>query len=1055
LLSLCALLTLSLGCDKMMAKFNLSRAQKRTDAAVANEAQIYTKDKLEQTQNKIQTATQQFNTQNYKSAAQSAKEAVALGDDLLQQTKIQRANALKTQAYYWIDKAKLNDANAIDANKFRQIQQDNDLGVQQLDKQKYDRAIVTLLKVREDLLFLLKNLETEAKGGLDEANQMKAELVKEGAQENAPQYVETLDNQIDSISDLITKEHNYRQAILVRDQARQTKQEGITETKKAKSQKMITEIENLLDVATQLDAKIYALQDYRADTKDFENILTQFYDKNYDSVLAQAPVLKPKVEDLILQTKRRGAQAKMEDVQTAINNLADGKARKYLPGSVEQLDVLLTQAKQLFDKSEFAESKQVSLRALDLEQKILGDFNNLATQQLGKAQQELSKADSVFGRMEKIFDKPIPGDWTDADKALEDSKQALKQELAATLANIKLSLGVAQLKSQNEKQYALAIEMAKQIADTSSYIQEQTYRVVAHNAVLEIANSLTRQERDGGRQYAGDEVDKTRVLLDQAKQLLNDGKYRDAVRRASDGKAQLEVVSQQLERVADEHVKQARQAIDDAKQHRAADFDNDAYQQSIVALDHATAALDGQALKDSIESSIRAENIAADSSNRALRGWTEEFMRQADDLIAKARMAGAERFAPEKLHKALGLRRNLQQLNDQAAYLPAVNTGRQAVDAAHDALYALIDEGENAVAVAKQYGAWDYEPARFTQAMVSLKFAREALENGDYKNAELHGYATITLANKLQIDAKTDGFNATMTSLEKRVMAAEEKGPGYFQLNDIVAILGEMNSLRDRFDPTGYEDYAKRAQQLDTRLSNLLAKTPDVLKALVIKMQDRMVALEANGARRESPSVFATIERKVDYAQQDFRAQKYRSSYLNASDAAKLIVKLELQAQERDFDGQLSDIFAAFGDELKKFDPVLRLGASGLIAVAMRTDGRVQSVSLLNATSPSVLRQSLAELDARARALKTPFTRKIQQQAAIDMFGVARTSVANFEKMLILDQYDARQARDIIQAAFQQLDKARQMEHEVMKHVNAPQGHGQPQGVQLVAASGN
>jgi hypothetical protein len=1051
LLSLCALLTLSLGCDKMMAKINLSRAQKRTNEAVANDAQVYAKDKLEQTQVKTQEATSRFNSKDFKAAAQSAKEAVALGDDLLQQTKIQRANALKTQAYYWIDKAKLNDANAIDAKKFAQIQQDNDVGVQQLDKQKYDRAIVTLLKVREDLLFLLKNLETEAKGGLDEANQMKAELIKEGAEENAPQYVETLNNQIGAINDLINKEHNYRQAVLVRDQARQTKQEGITETKKAKSQKMITEIENLLDVATQLDAKIYALQDYRADTKDFENILTQFYDKNYDSVLAQAPVLKPKVDDLILQTKRRGAQAKMEEVRTAINNLTDGKARKYLPGSVEQLDVLLVQAKQLFDKSAYAESKQVSLRALDLEQKVLGDFNNLATQQLGKAQQELSKADSVFGRMEKIFDKPIPGDWTDADKALEDSKQALKQELAATLGNIKLSLGVAQIKSQNEKQYALAIEMAKQIADTSSYIQEQTYRVVAHNAILEIANQLTRQERDGGRQYAGEEVDKTRVLLDQAKQLLNDGKYRDAVRRASDSKAQLEVVSQQLERVADEHIKQARLAIGDAKQHRAEDFDNDTYQQSIVALDHATAALDGQALKDSIESSVRAQNIATDSSNRALRVWTGEFMRQADDLIAKARLAGAERFAPEKLHKALSLRNNLAQLNDQAAYLPAVTTGRQAVDAAHDALYALIDEGENAVAVAKQNGAWDYEPARFTQAMVSLKFARDALDKGDYKNAELHGYAAVTLADKLQADAKTDSFDNNMASLERRVMTAEGKGPGFYQINDVLAIIGEMNDLRNQFDPKGYENYAKRVQQLDTRLSNVIAKTPDVLKALVIKMKDRASTLEANGARRESPDAFAAIGRKIDYAQQDFRAGKYRSSYLNASDAAKLIGKLELQAQERDFDGKLSDIFDAFNGELRKFDPVLRLGASGLIAVVMKSSGLTQSISLMNATSPSTLRQNLADLDARARALKIPPTRKTQQQAAINMFSVARTAAANFEKMLIMDQYDPRQARDIIQTAFQQLDKALAMEHELVKQINAPQGHGQLQGVQLVA----
>jgi hypothetical protein len=67
------------------------------------------------------------------------------------------------------------------------------------------------------------------------------------------------------------------------------------------------------------------------------------------------------------------------------------------------------------------------------------------------------------------------------------------------------------------------------------------------------------------------------------------------------------------------------------------------------------------------------------------------------------------------------------------------------------------------------------------------------------------------------------------------------------------------------------------------------------------------------------------------------------------------------------------------------------------------------------------------------------------------MFEVAKTSATNFEKMLILDQYSAKEARDIIQEAYAQMGDARKREAALMAALKYPQSRFEPKGVERVA----
>ena len=1051
LLMCCALLVTAAGCNKMLANYSLGKAEENVAEAVDHQAQVYSADQYEATQGRITEARNQLNIEDFTSARATAKEAAMMSDELLERTKEARARDLKENAFFWRGKADLNDANLIDEQAYQQIQQTDEQANLELTEGNWDEAIEMYESVISNVDYLLSNLERESQAGLEEAQQLREELLAEGAADHAPEYVQEISGQIDEIRRLIETDYNYREAIVVRNQARQTKIEGITQTKQVKSFKLITEIENLLADADELGAELYAAQSFRNIIRDFENLLKRFYDSNYDTVLSEAPQLKPRVEELIIETKREAARSFMSDVETAINKLTDGKARQYLPNSVESLDALLEQAQEAFNNEQYTESKQISERALDIEEQIISDFDSLAQQQISRAQDELSKAESVFGRMQEIFDTPISGDWTGEDMALENSKQALKAELQAAVNNARLSLGVAQQK-RDEAIFDEAIEISRQVAQDSGTVVQQTYRVVAHNAILEIARQLAQYEREGGRQYAPAELDKTSKMLAQTRELLDNSEFEPAVRQASDTKAQLKILVQELRRHAVERIEDARSAQASARDNRAEQLESVAFQQGGVIIERANQALDEENLKAAIEYANQAESVLIDARSGALRQWSEEFANESDEVLAKAKAAGAERYAPAELQTALDVRATLRSLYDQGSYLEAVDTGRKALDAAEDALYAKVIQAENAIATARRYGGWEMEPDRLAQAIVSAKNARETMDRGEYNLAELHSANAITVANNVAYDAKQSGFEMRMAALTDRVEQAEQLGAGYYQIQDLAKIMTEMNHLRNEFDPAGFDDSARKIELLEAQLGGVIEMTPDVIEELVRNMQDRLADLESQGARRFLPDAVIETENKIKYAQIDYRAEKFRSSYANAKDAARILDNIQMNLDERAFDAALSNKLERFDNLLDGFGVVLDMGSAMMMNLAIGYQGAARAVSLIDAASPSDLREAITDLGAEVREMTPPHSREGVTHATIEMLNIARTAAANFEKLLILDQYQPRDARDIVQTAYHQMFDARSRMQEIQANLKYPNVEIEPEGVRHVVA---
>lgn len=1037
LMALAVALVSTSGCNKFLANWSLRSADKRIGEAQELHADEHAPDALVAAEAAVSAARQSLAIQANKDARIQGKEAATLAKALLERTKDARANFLKSEANRWIGIVNLNEGDRENSSLYQQILTSNAEGLAAFDKQKWDGAIVAFDKVLLDADFLLQNLKGRSEAGLKDVQAMKEALVAEGAPEHYPESISEVDNFRNQISDLIIDKFDYRRALIMRDQARQSKDAGILKTKEIKSDKLLRQIEGLLTNSVLIGSEIYAPQTLREVTDEFENLLKQFYEQKFDTVLTTGPQLVPRAEALIVETQRASAKAKLEAVEKAIANLIEGKAKIYLPGRVEQLEELYKQAEEQFGQENYTITEEISLGALDEERKIVDRFDSLTQQEISVASEKLTIAESVFGAMEDIFAKPSPGPLSGDDRALEDIKLSLREELRAKLRNAKLELGLATLRRE-DKVFFEGIEISKRVASESEAVVQETYHVVAHNAIQEIANELTRYEREGGREYAPAELAKTEQMVLETRRMVQNQDYRDAVEHAAEAKSQLEILAEELARVAVGRIDSAQSSLEMARTRRADTYQQDRIRQVNVLIGEAQSKLSGEGLKAAIELAEQAAQLAAQAGEQAIRQWTEEELRRTDITLARARESGAESYAPIVLDEAVNLRRNAERLFQAENLVEAQAIATQAAVEAELALYAQVIKAEDEIASAKRFEGWKYDSESLAQAIILAKTSREAMGESDYRKSHSTAQRAYNIARNVSVSARRKSFGDRVRSLQAKVDSATRQGPGYFQVDELTEVIGQLQMLSADFDPDEFEGTAENIDMLDARLEALTESTPRVLREVVDYMNDLLAGLEDRGAGGFTPELVDGVSQKIRFAQLDYRNEKFRESYQNARDALYLLDELELRLDERDYDRQLTDIFGEFSEMLRDFGPVLNLGSPVLLNLVQGPTGRSQAVALLSASSPTDFKQQLSDLAARTRFIDTPSTRMELQDATLDMFNLAKSGASGFEKLLILDQYSLPETRKIIQTAYLQLRTARTQQQDIQGQLESP-----------------
>ncbi|OPZ19508.1 MAG: hypothetical protein BWZ10_00928 [candidate division BRC1 bacterium ADurb.BinA364] len=630
---------MSAGCKKQRASLNLKKLNDIIATAQTHQATEYKEAEFNAVKTQVDAAQQAFNGQQFETAFNDSRNAIAQAEQMLEDVKRERAADLKNQADRDIQIAQDNGGHSQDPARFKEIEDARAKGNERYSKNDWDGSIENFDKVIMGVDNLLAPLKSKAKERLEIIERRKDEMATEGVREHAVELGIEVDNGIEQARRLIDNDRQYTTAQTILSQTNQKIDEAIEKAKEMRSLILISEIETDLMIALDKGAEVFFRDRLMGAAEMYENALTSFESRRFDNCLQEATFLKQKAVELRFDTRKKSAESKVESLAGQIKKLEEIDTRQFLPGRVEVLEAKLSDAQQQIDTNQedaFEEAEQICIAANEEYEKTMADFDELANQSIAAAKQQLDIAASVFEATERIFDIPSPTPITELERQIEQNKRTMKVDIQGLLDAARASLSTSQL-HRDDQRYNDAINLAEDVEKTGRIVQDDTYRVVAHNSILEIQARLAFYDTNGGRQYAPEAVDKTQRLLDRSRATIEEGDNKKAVDQASLAKAQLDVLKQELSA-------KGLGTLSEAEANLQAALDNDAFQYAPELVERVQANL--QAARQSRDSmnylSIIESSQAAEKNIDTAKGYdawphAHETLAQAIDSAKMAR----------------------------------------------------------------------------------------------------------------------------------------------------------------------------------------------------------------------------------------------------------------------------------------------------------------------------------------------------------------------------------------------------------------------------------
>ncbi len=1034
------------GCKKQRAGLNLKKLNDIVNEATVHEGAEYSAQEYNNVKTTLDNAQKAFDAQNWTQAFNDSRAGLTAGETMLENVKQKRAADRQNIAGKDIRVAEDNQGPSEDPQRYDRIIELRDTGAKAYSKSKWDEAIDNYLKVSEEVDNLLRRMKTDAEDRLIDIKAQVEKMEAEGVRIHAENLGLVVDGQVAAAETAIVEERQYREAQTIMNGAEQSIGEAITEAKRVRSQIIINVIENDLIVAMSKGAPVYYRERFEGAAELYENVLRDFGLKNFDLCLQAADMLEERVKSLKYDTRKKSAEVRVKSLETDIATLEEGGAREYLVGMVEILDAMLEDAKQelsLLTEDAFERAEDICEAASAEHKKILADFNELANDAIAEANKELNIATEVFQATERIFDLEIPGPMTSLQQQLEDSKQMNKEMLRGLIDAASAKLGTAQLKRDGVK-YRDAILLAEQVQSTAKTIQEETYRVAAHNAILEIQAQLTYlQTAQAAGLYAPRAVELTQKLVDGARKTLERKEMKDAVDAAAEAKAQLEVLRQELGGKGAQTLAEAKAAIEKAIEDGASEYADVPLEEARANLEKALAMGDSAEVnyKDIIESSAAALAAAKKAKEQANRRYSEVQLELADSKMQRAAQSHAELYASRVYKDAQDKFKAAQAMLDAKNYKEASRLAEASGQLSDEAAYERVILAENEIANGRNFNAWTYSPQRFAQAINAAKDARRMADQGEFDLARLHADSSALLAKQAADEAKRLDVSNRLEALSAGVQEGIKSGASNFQGAEVKQLIDQIVALEGSFEPGKYEAADEKLTEMEARLEEVLVSTPAVLERSVSQLEAlRKAYMES----RVDIDIFAgqqmeDSEKLLRYARLDFEKGKYHTSYTNLRKAMKILQEVGQILASSKYNETISGLFDDFIAAQEDFRDVLTLNKTMMIQLSINTaDGNPQAVILTGEQAPLKFRETIENLYRQALAIEPPKLKKNTHQSVVDLFTMARLSSMNFEKLLILDQYDRKTARDIISTAYDQIAAARQQQQLIEKTFREP-----------------
>lgn len=1228
--------TLFAGCSKQRADIAKKKATSNMQTAKRYEADKFdeSKAKYEQADSSLKSANSSFDGQQFAPALTQAKDAVRLSEETLAAVRPRFAAKQIEGARKAMEIAGINDGKKENPDLYDKAQKRFDDAVQKNAKQKYDDSIDLATETINNVEQLLAGLKNSASNSLKELDARVSELKEAKADTFLPNAVIKGTQSVDQITSRIEHDRDYKQAIIMARAAIADTQANITETKKRHSNQELQMLEAKISEAVAEEAPIYAPDELRTTQESFEEILKSHYENQFDTALAEAKLLEPKVVTLITMTRIEATKDKLNTVEKSIAGLKAQAVEQYLPGRIQVMENLLKEGWDFFNNNAFDMAKDKANQALVEQDRIVASFDALTEKSIVDATQAFNTARQTYDKMVAIFAAAAP--QTPTDQQVDTRRQVETSNLGAQLASADARLKAAN-ESRSAKGFKKAIEDAKEVQGVSDNVISTTFRIVAQHSLIEIQNEISQLERAGARKEAPKQLDQVQALVTETQKLITENQNREAADRAAKTRAYLENVKQELARRATEE-----KGIGEELMHRvggssspspvggerpkpqplrpttptpkapggsdlnnkemmfgddlaalsrpepivvaqlpavgntiqstggtgvygaidnrslpSGTFMNDSHvvqrnpvpvpgsptgaiigtrpEPVVVTRDEAggasgtmsgyeaptgpgpfiankglpkakapagspvasvdttpdpatdgagyiaavqkrvqTIMADEQRLRDirrfqplSVtqaraklnESSARlvaqdylaatraaeeAERIILDAELHAAKAVAEENLKQAADRVNVAEASGALTFAPAQLTEAIRLYEQAETFLKNGDYNAARDTSSQAVVAADDARLYNVHKAQDLASLSIRYGGWKFSSPQLTNAEQMAAVGESMLTNPDTapQGQEIAKQA-VTEAQLALDHARDYTFQERLDNIYKALNTALRAGANYFNVQEVKRLIAEIAVARDEYCTRNFDAVELKLKDIEARLARVIETTPLVLEENLVECTNKLNALVLAGAENHMAQEVDDVKSLMNRSVIDFRKHDYASSYSNIRNAMKLVDRIEDRLQEQVYFDAVTELFAQMDVAFHDFTRVIDTNRSFMKKLVVNPNGQTAAIELAGPMSPNAFKDRMTDIYLRAIHLKPPKSQEGLHQEVLTAIKYAKVSSENFQRLYIMDQLSKPAAYEIIDTAYNQIERAKEMRSDLQVRLIDPEARHQ------------
>lgn len=1047
ILALAVTLAAVTGCSKQRANSKVKTAQKRIDAAKNREADKYDKDELAAIEKALQDVISKMAGDPAGAlidATAVVDRATALRDSVFQK----QATDKQKQAALDLEVIDANLAGSGNPELYEKIKEAKAEVDQNMADQDFEDCSDNADLVHEQTATLLNERKVKAVGDLEKIKSLVEDLAVEGCQTEVPnQWASVLKRQADLI-DLVENQRQYLKAGTAFDDLQGTISDAKNKTYESRLNKAEIKLEGMVNTAKDEEAATFFLEVLTQCEADLATIKELKQKAEYETALTNEELLTPRLATLIEDSRRAAATDRLTKVTDGLRALDAEDVRKYIePTRMEKIDTTLASAQAQFDIKEYNKCKDICAGGLAELNIVSEDFTKLAENTVMEARSEVAQADHIITRMNDIFkQQELAASSDPLEKAFEIKKKGMQTRLEEIATNASALLTQAEQVIKTNQRHT-AIEKSRLAVRKSILVIHDVYRVVAHNAIVELNKSLSAYALNGATEMASKEMASTRNLLAETRGMLRaveaseaqdaSGKvsadaFRDTLAKTSEVRAELETIDQRLKESVGDKINAALKMVSQAELDKAADHATGDLSTSRQAIDEARSLQSREMYKASALKAEQARAIALKASVNSIKSWADLELTAASGEISEAARADADQISGEgyqdtqnKISQARAL---FQQGQDATSPEEAAHAFRQskilAVQTRNNAeavRMSPITKSAEAIATAKRFGAWGHDYPLLVKAILYTRNSVEAMEKEDYYLSNQYALEARKLAQEATDHTKRVTFEARIDKMSEQVQGAmKDSGAHIFSHDALVDFIDRLHKTKGTYSLKEHEAVVAQLDALENDLYRIASSAPDIFNGMVADQRTLHTTLVNRGARQFAEGYMEEAQRKLNHASIDFEKGDLRSAHRLLNESTHLLSSIDNRFKEQEFAENIMGLFDEWDKAQLAVKNVFTLLPAQAVFIFTKKDvessGRVNA-TLVGTDMDSYLRNVIL-LIKKTRGMSYPESMKDEYSQITETFNTALLSAKALDQFSLLPSLSRKEAQQTIFEGF-------------------------------------